>query len=250
MVIHAYILCYNEELMIRHTLNHYTSFCDQVTVLDNQSTDGTVDIIKEHFPKVLIHSWSSRNELSDLHYQKLKNRFWKKSRGIANWVIVCDCDEFLYHPDGVRKELNLRLKNNEHIPQVNGYNMVSQAFPQDYSIPIYEQVKQGLPAMAFNKKIVFNPNQVLEINYSPGAHNCHPVLKTPGTQDAHPLNLLHFKYMGKEYLTARHQMYAQRMSYENRKMGHGAQYLKGKEFVDECFELFTTSDHKPRQIVP
>lgn len=249
MKIHAYILCYNEIKMIRHTLNHYTSFCDQVTVLDNMSNDGTQDHIRIQFPKVIIQPWTSRNELSDAHYLKLKNKVWKKSRGVAQWVIVCDADEFLYHPDGIRNELQLRLNNQDWIPEVDGYNMVSDKFPDDYSLPIYEQVKQGVEAKHFGKRIVFNPYQVIEINYGPGAHTCTPVLRSSGKIDPHPLNLLHFKYMGSDYVKQRHAMYADRMSYENRKLGYGAEYLKGPEFVDECFQLLNEKD-KLRRIIP
>lgn len=249
MKIHAYILCFNEAKMIRHTLNHYTGFCDQVTVLDNESTDGTPDLVRQYFPQVIIQPWASRNELSDAHYLKLKNRAWKKSRGIAQWVIVCDADEILYHPDGIRKELELRLRNQDWIPEVHGYNMIASKFPDDYSLPIYQQVKQGVEAPHFGKRMVFNPYQVIEINYGPGAHTCTPILRSPGNRDTHPLNLLHFKYMGPDYVKERHAMYAERMSYENRKLGYGAEYLKGDGFVDECFKILNEPG-RIKRVVP
>lgn len=250
MTIHAYILCWNEQDMIRHTLNHYNSFCDKIFIMDNQSTDQTPEIIKNECPAAMVLPYSSRNQLSDAHYLKLKNRVWKRSRGLADWVIVCDADEFLYHPDGLRQELGLRLKNQEHIPSVRGFNMISGKFPADFTKPIYEQVKYGIRAANFDKLIVFNPNQVIDINYGPGAHSASPVLKSRGTIDPHPLNLLHFKYMGRSYLKKRHAMYALRMSHENRKMGYGAEYLKGEAFVDECFDTFKQPEFKPVRVVP
>ena len=247
MIIHAYILCWNEERMIRHTLNHYSSFCDKIILMDNESTDGTLAIAAE-FPMVEVQPYASRNELSDSHYIKLKNKSWKQSRGIANWVIVCDADEFLYHPDGIRQELELRLKNQEFIPGVDGYNMVADTFPEDYARPIYEPVKMGRRATSFDKKIVFNPNQVKEINYGAGAHTCRPVLESSGTIDSHCLNLLHMKYLGKEYLQERHRQYAERMSYENKKNGWGKQYLD-PGFADKAWEAFS-GEHKPVSVVP
>ena len=136
----------------------------------------------------------------------------------------------------------------EHIPCIDGYNMITDQFPEDYSKPIYEQVKMGRRDNSFDKKIVFNPNMVLEINYGPGAHSCQPKLKSSGTVDPYSLNLLHMKYMGREYVKQKHLQYASRLSHENKKFKWGAEYLD-PGFVDRAFALFE-GDHRPVAVVP
>ena len=44
-VIHAYFLCYNEATILPHLIKHYLSFCDKVCILDNFSTDNSVQIV-------------------------------------------------------------------------------------------------------------------------------------------------------------------------------------------------------------
>lgn len=248
-MVHCYILCWNEEKMIRHTLNHYSMFCSQITVLDNHSTDATCEIIRKEFPQVIIQKFDTGGQVRDDIYLDLKNNCWKASRGKADWVVVCDADEFLFHHD-IKKELQIRKENKETLPVIQGFNMVHHEFPTDYKRPLYEQVQTGIRAFNFDKQILFDPNETIEINYQPGAHDCRPTIKTAHVVDPHPLNLLHFKYMGREHLYERHRLYASRISRFNQKNGFGAEYTFGKKHVDECFDLFEKDPQfKPYNII-
>lgn len=42
--VHVYILCFNEEKMLPFTLDCYSSFCAKIFVLDNMSTDHSLEI--------------------------------------------------------------------------------------------------------------------------------------------------------------------------------------------------------------
>ncbi len=44
-------------------------------------------------------------ESFELSCQSLYDSVWKESRGRADWVIVTDVDEHLYHPAGVARYL-------------------------------------------------------------------------------------------------------------------------------------------------
>ena len=46
--------------------------------------------------------YSTGGKINDFKYLEIKNNAWKKSRGKADWVIVVDMDEFLYHLDDDR----------------------------------------------------------------------------------------------------------------------------------------------------
>ena len=245
MKIEAHILCYNEAKMVRHTLAHYNAFCTKIRIYDNQSTDGTPDIIKKHFPHVEIEDYYSANEINDKIYQEIKNTCWKGSD--ADYVIVCDMDEFLYAPNmaGTLAELH-RLK--VVLPGVEGYNMYAPQFPTDYKKPLTRQVHEGVRANTFDKQIIFCPQMVSEINYLPGCHRCLPqktiiLIEEPKYE---PLKLLHMKYLGPDYVKERYAMYATRLSEFNRNNGFGAEYPKGKGFIDELFDMMLK--HKKKVI--
>lgn len=262
MKIEAFILCWNEAKMVRHTLRHYSQFCDKITVIDNQSDDGTQDIIRKHFPAVEITEYDSEGKINDALYTDIKNTCWKDSD--ADYVIVCDMDELLYinNIQGLLKNLyDIKIR----IPQTKGYNMLSDNFPDDYYEPITEQIqhgmeavslellKQGIKAPSMNKSIIFSPKYVKDINYLPGAHDCIPELKEITIrkgfvphQTRLPILLLHMKYLGRDYLKERFKLYAGRLSEYNIKNGYGAEYLRGDAWVDEAFDLI--EKHKIRVI--
>ena len=89
----VYTITYNEEVMIEFFINHYRKIFPncEINVYDNYSTDLTVDIAKKYGCNVI--PYDTNNELSDETYLQIKNNEWKNSK--TDWVIVCDCDEFI-----------------------------------------------------------------------------------------------------------------------------------------------------------
>lgn len=247
MKIEAFILCHNEAKFVRHTLNHYKKICSHINVIDNESTDDSVNIIRTEYPDVEIITYKSEGVLNDGMHQQLKNTCWKNSD--ADWVIVCDMDELLYHPDLLNR---LKAMSDKFfvLPLVYGYNMFSETFPEDYSRPITDQVKNGVRAYHFDKQIIFDPKRVAAINYGPGAHTFQPEVKPGSRLDAPKsvLLLLHYKYMGEEYLINKHGYYATRISEFNKQHNFGSEYAKGSDHVRECFKLIRNSG-KIEQVV-
>ena len=143
MVTHLYAISWNEEIIMPYFLRHYSQFCDKMVIFDNESTDSTPDIVKS-FPKAELRSWSSNNQLNDMLYLVIKNNAYKESRGIADWVIVCDSDEFLYHPKIVQL-LEAYKKIGINFPKVEGFDMIPNATlgPNDVLPDLY---KMGMPA--------------------------------------------------------------------------------------------------------
>ena len=50
--------------------------------------------------------------------------------------------------------------------------------------------------------------------------------------------LLHYKYLGKEYLYKKHEIYSNRMSEVNKKHDFGHEYSLGNKHIDNVFQLF------------
>lgn len=236
LTIELYVLCYNEEKMILHSLNYYAQFCNKIIVIDNQSTDDSIKLAK-HFENVEVRYLPTGNEFVEDVLTFSRNNCWKGST--ADFVIVCDMDELLYDENLIGK-LQVAKQLNISIPGIEGYNMMSDDFPNDYKKLIIDQVKYGVRTNRFDKRIIFDPKKVKEMNYRPGAHLCNPVLHDDVSNESSiEFKLLHYKYLGKEYLYQKHQRYAQRMSDVSKEKKHGAEYLEGENHINRMFEQAT-----------
>jgi len=76
----------------------------------------------------------------------------------------------------------------------------------------------------YDKCLVFNPNEIEEINYSAGAHKCQPTGNL--RIDYRETLLLHYKYLGAEHLINRYKLIRDRIGSGNKKNGFGGQYCK------------------------
>ena len=231
MRIRLYTVCWNEARMLPYFLRHYEQFCDSIVVYDHKSDDGSAEILDAH-PLCERRSLSNAKGLDDGVLLDIKCHVWKECRDRFDWVICCDVDEFLYHPDlpGYSQDC---LNRGVSIPAPTGWQMVSDDFPSSAG-QLYDHVMTGFEDSFYNKRIVFNPTLVQEINYSPGCHAAHP--QGVVCEDADPdLKMLHFKYLGLEYLKSRYAELAAQLSDFNRAHGFGWHYLQSHEQLESQF---------------
>ncbi|AEE48582.1 glycosyltransferase family 2 protein [Haliscomenobacter hydrossis] len=236
MTIEAFFLCFNESRMIEHTLNYYSRFCDKITILDNQSTDNSVSIVREKFPDVVVEEFDTNGEYREDILMNIRNNRWKGSE--ADYVIMADMDEFIVD-EHLLDKLEAMKRQRVAIPNITGYNMFSEIFPNDYGRLITEQVTKKFRDRTFDKKIIFSPKWVQEMNFGVGSHFCKPVYKEGvevQTDHSFSFNLLHFKFLAREYLYKRHRGYATRMSDVNRFLNYGQQYMLGDQHIDKAFD--------------
>lgn len=235
MRLEAFILCFNESKMIEHTLNYYSKICDKITIIDNQSTDDSIAIVRKKFPDVIIEELNTNGEFREDIQINIRNNIWKQSN--ADFVIMADMDEFIVDED-IFSKLNIMKELNIAIPKVKGYNMFSENFPTNYKELIFDQVTNGFRDQTFDKNIIFNPKLVKDMNFGPGSHMCKPVYKDGYEVNVNhhiELKLLHFKYLGREYLYKKHSLYANRMSEVNKKHNYGFEYELGNNHIDKVF---------------
>ena len=261
MKIHAYALCWNEEAMLPYYLRHYEKFCDKIIIYDNMSTDRSQQIILNH-PLCELRTYDSQEKIRDDLYLEIKNNVWKECRGKGiDYVIVGDMDEFVFHND-----LKHFLEKNKKysIFEPVGIEMVSLNFPQTDD-QIYSVVNTGLYEWEFCKKIIFSPDRVQEISFIPGCHHHkdsaeiskHPIWiynsdnyypsKDPLKSE---LKLLHFKFIGIDYVNERHKLMAKRLSKFNIEEGtrikgqpYGHHYYNDateviKKFTNNSIKIF------------
>ncbi len=218
MKIHVYALCWNEEKMLPYFLRHYSSFADKIIIYDNMSTDSSLDIIKK-WEKTETIPYDSNNKLNEKAYLNIKNKAYKKSRGLADFVMVVDIDEIIYHPDIVNL-LKEYKKQRITVPLVKGYEMISRTF-SGTDKQLYDKIRTGAPRDAYSKNCIFDPN--ISINYFPGAHFCNPKGDVKYSKYAE-LKLLHFKYIDLDEVIKRFQQYKERLSKFNKKRKLTYQY--------------------------
>lgn len=215
MKVEVYALSWNEERFLPYFLRHYSSFASRITIFDNESTDDSVRII-ERYPNTRVRSYATGGEIYDATWRDYKNEFWKESRGQADWVIIVDVDEIVYHPS-LLDYLAACSERGITIPWTNGYEMVADRFP-DTSGHVYEQIVNGAHDEWYSKPAVFDPNAIEEINYIPGAHDCSPIGRV--LEERSPdLKLLHYRFLGLDYVLDRFERARLRQSPQNLQRG-------------------------------
>jgi hypothetical protein len=201
--IHYYAPAWNEELMLPFLFRHYAPWVERFVIYDSDSTDGSVELLRRT-PNVEIRKvpWTQPDSMIAT-LQALHNTCWKESRGSADWVIVADVDEFLYHPDFLGYLRRCRKRGVTCIPAL-GYDMVSDRFPGPDEV-LLKTVRRGVRSRMMCKLRLFDPNAVEETNFGPGGHVASPTGRIVYPKRDRML-LLHYKSLGADYLIRRSAM--------------------------------------------
>lgn len=217
----VYAICYNEEILLPYFLRHYSKFCRNIFIYDNMSTDRSPEICSQN-PKVTRIQYNSGNQIRDDIYLDIKNNCWKNSD--ADWVIVCDIDEFV-----------VGSFDPEHctIVSPDWWEMFSDKIPKG-DRQLYEIIDQGVCLGQATKSIMFKPGSLKEINYIPGCHanNAQGDVRLLQTGT---VKLLHYKYLTLQYVLDRYALFASRLSEQNRKNGWGFHYEFSREKVEQYY---------------
>ena len=220
MNIHAHILAWNEEKILPYTLDYYSNICSKIFIHDNMSSDGSDEIYKK-YPKVTVLKWDSNNQINEINYIKIKSEAYREYSRDADWVIVCDCDEFLYH-ENLFDKLKEYKERGISIPKIDGHDMVSESFPEYDGTPLTDKVKIGSDTYApMCKNIIFDPK--LDVHYGIGGHSFNG---NGGVySESAELKLLHYKFLGKDYVKKAYISRAKRLSEWNKQNKFGEHYF-------------------------
>jgi hypothetical protein len=201
MRVHLHTVSWNERRMLDFFFRHYDPWVDAFFVHDDNSTDGTREILERHpkvtvAPLVRVHadSWV-RSE------QQIYDQSWKQSVGVADWIVAVNIDEHLYHPDIGGYLAGCATAGITAIPAL-GYQMVTAHWPNPDSV-LWRDYPEGAPSAQMSKIGIFDPNRIAETGFGPGRHQAHLTGEVRLPERDELLNL-HYKYLGIDETLARH----------------------------------------------
>jgi hypothetical protein len=195
--IHLHCLCWNDARMLPFFFKHYDKIVDKYFVLDNGSTDGSLALLEKHRRVEVSHFDVSGDSFVE-EERRLCDTMWCNSD--ADWVIITDIDEHIYHPD-LKKYLRRCAQQGVTAIQTIGYEMVSDSFPGGGK-PLSELVTIGTRSLGHDRLCIFSPRHVTATNFSPGRHEAEPAGKVIWPTCREVL-LLHYKQLGVDYPIAR-----------------------------------------------
>lgn len=227
MIVHVITNVHNEALLMHYFLRHYTSVADRIFVYDAGSDDGTRDMVAA-CPKAELIDWDCPGVNDELYMALNNSAYVQHSREVADWVIMADADEFVYHPN-LRDVLADYQANGINVAVPRGFNMVAETFPTTQG-QIYEEVKMGCPGESESKPCVFDP--ILTMNFGAGKHHANPQpagLVTYAKDGA--LLMLHQAFLGLQFRLDRMAARKARMSQTNIERGWGLYNLDTPEQI-------------------
>ena len=164
MDIYVFLLCYNESVLLPHTIAHYRSYMPNCNIIiyDNMSTDNSVAIAESL--GCLVIKWKS-NGMNDFRQSEIKNTCW---RNITNgWVICADMDEWLCITDD---DLYHEYLNGTTVLQIKGINIVGESNSILLNDVNLHRLNKGFYFYLEHKKLCFFVPEIKSVNYHIGAH--------------------------------------------------------------------------------
>jgi hypothetical protein len=233
MKIDLYARCWNEGDMLPFFFLHYDKLVQRYIVYDDGSTDNSQELLRLN-PKVELRPMPPYSDPESIIVSALalQETCWKESRGIADWVIVTDIDEHLYHPHIHHYLAKCREQGVTIIPAL-GYQMLSEQFPEHETLLCCSHTTGAL-SPEYSKLNVFSPNEIDIINFTPGRHSAAPkgTVIVPARDE---LLLLHYKYLGFERVRKRYAQFLTRQRKKDIAMKWGFQYSWTSEQLQEAW---------------
>ena len=238
MKIDLYARCWNEEDMLPFFFLHYDKLVQRYVIYDDASTDNSQEILRLN-PKVELRPMPpySDPESRIRSALALQETCWRESRGIADWVIITDIDEHLYHPDMYGYLAQCRAQGVTIIPAL-GYQMLSEHFPEHKTL-LCQSLTRGACDLVYSKLGIFSPNEIDAVNYTQGRHSAAPKGRVvlPARDE---LLLLHYHYLGFERVRKRNAQFVTRQRKTDIAMGWGSEYSLSSKQLREVWNLIAS----------
>ena len=239
MVIHLYTLCWNEMDILPFVIDYWKRIpITKAVVYDNGSTDGSIEFL-EQFDWIEIRRFETEG-MNDSIQKDIKNKCWKESKGVADYVIVCDMDEVLFSND-FEKELKYMKDNGYNVLGTSWYALRGESKPEykegkllhELIVKGYKQ-KTNRKFENLGKFMLFDPNKIDDMKYEVGCHLANPIPEI-NLYESKKIFAIHFdKGFGYEYFFERRHTMFKRLSQTNLKNNWCFEYGEEKQkIIDE-----------------
>lgn len=222
MRVEVFLFCYNERVMLPLTVAHYRKMFPEcrITIMDNLSDDGSVDMALALGCRVI--SFSSGNQLDEAVMRHQKNHCYDDIHDA--WVIVADMDEWIC---ATSKDLEEEDQFGSTVLRTQGYDMVAESKEANLSdIDVHKVMDACWWGVEGDKNIAFRRPQIESMNYGIAAHRCSPSGKLVWSQ--HLYLLKHMSFLGDEFVVAKYKARFDRSTYM-RACGLSGHYTDDRE---------------------
>lgn len=195
------LLVKNEESMLEENLLFHKSMgVDEFIITDNNSTDGTLDIIRKYQEKGWVKELIIETATNYEQKEWVDRMIWKaKTAFHADWVMNVDADELWYSPSGnLKNELSQTSANVLNCRMYSLYPEENRPFwewdktvgyvsdPEKYDLSIYSIFERQ------NKKVIHRTDGYLQISMGN-----HKVKMFPMRSENSDIRVYHYNIRGK-----------------------------------------------------
>ncbi len=220
--------------MLPFFMRHYQSWIDRFVIFDDGSTDGSIEYLAS-FKNVEVRRFEREFEDSLVESHRfLYDTCWQESTGKADWVVVTNLDEHLFHPTPLKYLYDCKKNGVTAVPGL-GFQMITDLFPRENQ-HLAHDVKLGMPWPQMSKLSLFDPNAISATNYAVGRHTAQPEGNAVYPAKDELLNL-HFKYLGLDYLTERSRELKSGLQSVDIANKWGHRYLWDRNRIEVDFQL-------------
>ncbi len=244
MKIHIHATCWNEIDMLPFFFRQYDPIVSRYFIYDDGSDDGSLQLLLAH-PKVTVMPFElGGDSIIESAFARV-NSLWWPSRNQADWVLVCNVDEFFWHKD-LPGYLQDCTTNGTTFLQAEGYQMISETFPPS-GMDLTQFARSGARFKNMDKPAFFNPNEITDSGFGIARHSCMPVGNVVRPEKDEIL-LLHYKHLGVDYVFKRHEELRQRLRAGDRARNFGHHYSpettrqRHDSYLEAAQELFSLQE--------
>lgn len=144
-------------------MKEWLAFTDQIYILDDGSTDRSIEIAKDYLPTVQVR----RRESTEWDAVAVDDACVNWSRELDGWVLIPPCDEFLLEePDVFLRQLSSLGEDVQAVLTDSYYIYEEEGQQYDPERPLREQYRRGTKAI--DNRIIVRDKQA--VVFSPGRH--------------------------------------------------------------------------------
>jgi hypothetical protein len=238
--IEIFTFVYNDEDLLPFFLSYYAPLVDRITFMDSGSTDKTLSIIRKYslcFNVRVLQTGLTWWDWDAGHM--IRCNIWKGSS--YDLIMLPDVDEIFYRP-------NLREffdTTDFDIYQLEGWQMVSRTFPKPNTNLM--SINKGERITLYDKFSIFKPTAQIKMTSN------HEIAPTTATIIKGQIKLLHYKFVGVDFLLKRAEAIKYRVPKDSYTVGIKGNILKiypgfiktRQEYEKEIYQL----EMRSRQVI-